>query len=164
MKKVEINVYNFNELDSKIKENLVKKEIEEQTNLYCEYFLKDDMEEKSRILLEKYFKNNANFINVFYDLSYSQGSGAMIEFDLLYNKKHCEIKNYGHYCHKRSFEINSNVDLTDKEFGRLNKKIISMNEELEKFGYKAIENCISKEEAIEILEDHNYFSNGEIFE
>lgn len=39
-----------------------------------------------------------------------------------------------------------------------------MNEELEKFGYQSIENCISKEEAIEILEYHNYFSNGEIFE
>lgn len=50
------------------------------------------MEEKSRILLEKYFKNNANFINVFYDLSYSQGSGAMIEFDLLYNKSIVKLK------------------------------------------------------------------------
>lgn len=64
----------------------------------------------------------------------------------------------------KKVEINSDVDLTDKEFSRLNKKIISMNEELEKFGYQSIENCISKEEAIEILEDHNYFSNGEIFE
>jgi len=82
MKEVKIKVYNFNDLKEDIKEKLIKEEIDIQCQDYCEFFLKNDMEEKASILLEEYFNIKNGCDNVYYDLSYCQGSGSMIEFTI----------------------------------------------------------------------------------
>ena len=78
----EFNVYNFDELSDDVKEKLIEKERDIQKELYCEDWLYDDMEEKASNLLNDYFGITSDYLKVYYDLSYSQGSGAMIEFDI----------------------------------------------------------------------------------
>lgn len=84
MKKVvkEYEVYSFDELDEDIQEKLIEKEQEEQKEFYLEWYLYEDMVEESKRLLDKYFNYENEFKNVYYDLSYCQGSGAMIEFSI----------------------------------------------------------------------------------
>lgn len=81
MRIIEEKVYKFNELSNEVQEKLIEKEKENVRNDYVEFCLHDDMNYESEVLLEKYFKG-ANIKNVYYDLSYCQGSGAMIEFDI----------------------------------------------------------------------------------
>lgn len=89
--KKEITLYKFNELEKDIQKKLIEKEKEYQLDSYCDFCLKDDMTYCASELLIKYFKIDT-IDNVYYDLSYSQGSGSMIEFDInikdLNNKYH----------------------------------------------------------------------------
>lgn len=76
-----IKLYKFNELEKEIQDKLVEKEKELEYESFCEWQLEDLMEEESKDLLKQYF-NNATFNKVYYDLSYSQGCGSMIEFTI----------------------------------------------------------------------------------
>lgn len=164
MRIVERKVYNFEELEENMQKKLIEKEIEYQQEAYCESFLKEDMEEKAKELLKKYFKNKANFISVCYSLSYCQGDGAMIEFNLNYYNKILKIKQHGFYYHERSFEIVNNYEITEKQERRLKAKIVAMNEELGNYGYELIEGAIlTEEKAKELLKEHEYYINGEIY-
>ena len=157
------NVYNFNELSKEIQEKLIKKEIQEQNEFYIDNFLIEDMQEAAKELLQKYFKNNkTEFKAVCYDLSYSQGHGAMIEFNLYYYNKYVKIKHYGHYEHERSFTIDS-WDLTEKQEKQLYNKIVMMNKELVKIGDDLIQYTISTDEAIDFLSESKYLKDGTIF-
>lgn len=78
----EFYVYDFNELKEDIKNELIEKERDNQRESYCGLFLEEDMQEEGKDLLQKYFGITDNNLNVLYDFSYSQGSGAMIEFDI----------------------------------------------------------------------------------
>ena len=78
----EFYVYDFNELKEDVKKKLIEKERDYQRESYCEIFLEEDMKEESKDLLQKYFGITDNNLNVYYDLSYSQDNGAMIEFDI----------------------------------------------------------------------------------
>lgn len=82
MRIIEEKIYKFNELSKEVQEKLIEKEQENVRNDYVEFCLNDDMVEESKRLLEKYFGSGVEFKRVFYDLSYCQGSGAMIEFDI----------------------------------------------------------------------------------
>lgn len=159
-----IQIYNFNELDKNLQEQLIEDEKERQEELFCENFLLDDMSNKAIELLEKHFKNNAEFIGVQYDLSYCQGSGAMIEFNVNYCGKYAKIKHYGYYCHERSFIIDS-YDLTYKQEEKLKNKIIAINEELHKFGRNCIEYYwnMPNSEVIDILSNHEFLADGTIY-
>lgn len=77
-----IKLYKFNELKKEIQDKLIDKEIEIQSQDYCEFFLKNDMEEKASVLLQEYFNIKNGCDGVYYDLSYSQGSGSMTEFTI----------------------------------------------------------------------------------
>lgn len=162
-------LYKFDELDEKIQEELLKQETEKQANYFCDYELQIFMEQKAKELLHKYFKNNATYKQVYYDLSYSQGDGAMIEFDLQYYKNNFEIRQYGHYYHERAFTvINKNwyKELSPKVLSKLDEKIVNMNKELVKYGYNLIEDeeyfrSIAKECLLE--NDENYLKDGKIF-
>lgn len=96
MRKVEVNVYKYEDLDKEIQEKLLDKEIEEQLECYCEDCLYDDMQFEGVNLLADMFdvdydKASEMKKQVYYDLSYSQGSGAMIEFTIdidTFNKKY----------------------------------------------------------------------------
>lgn len=82
MRKIEKTIYNFNELNEDIKEELIKKEKEHCFNDYIKCCFQDDMEHKAQELLDDYFGSNTDFIQTYYSLSYCQGDGAMIEFDI----------------------------------------------------------------------------------
>lgn len=124
----EINVYQFDELDKDIQEKVLEKRKQYEEDFYCETTLEDDMFEKASDLLEQYFGKDVKKINVLYDLSYCQGCGAMIEFDIniedLNNKYNFlsseELKfiqdkgllntitvkhNNGHYYHEYMFNV-----------------------------------------------------------
>ena len=77
----EYKVYKFDELNEDIQEKVLQKYIENDYNFYCECLLEDDMEELAIELLQEHFKGS-EFKKVLYDLSYSQGSGSMIEFNI----------------------------------------------------------------------------------
>lgn len=160
----QINIYNFNELSKELQEKMIEKEIEYQHEAYCESFLHEEMEYQADRLLKKYFKNNRPELkDIYYDLSYRQGSGAMFEFNLYYYNKFVKIKHYGgDYYHSKSFIIDT-WELTDKQEKQLKNKIIKMFEEFEKTGFELVEYRITKKEAIEILEENEYLENGEIY-
>ena len=96
MRKVEVNVYKYEDLDKEIQEKLLDKEIEEQLECYCEDCLHDDMLEQGERSLQDTFNVDYDkaydmIKETYYDLSYSQGSGAMIEFNIdidTFNKKY----------------------------------------------------------------------------
>ncbi len=129
MRKVtkEYNVYNFDELDKDIQEKLIEDESKYQCDFYCETFLQNDITNDAEIILEKTFNNSKiENLQVYYDFSYSQGSGACMQFDIyledvnkklkIFTDKEMEIfKNYGSlikiihndnfYCHEKTFGI-----------------------------------------------------------
>ena len=128
MRKVtkEYEVYKFNELEKDVQEKVLKRYKESEYDFYIDNELYDDMVNLAQNTLENYFKG-AKYNNIYYDLSYSQGSGAMVEFNIdlkdLNNKykmltdeevKKCSdigytnIKVYhnnSHYYHERTFDI-----------------------------------------------------------
>lgn len=134
MRTIERKIYNFNELNEDVQQMLIEKEREYQHNAYLESYLQDDMNYKAKELLNKYFKG-ATIKNVYYDLSYSQGCGAMIEFTINFediNKTYnivsdeelrfitdkgivnnIEVNHNGSmYYHENSFEINYDNDMS----------------------------------------------------
>ena len=162
MREITQKIYNFNELDEEIQKKLIEKEKENQKELFCECFLLEEMQEKAKELLQKYFKNNATFESVFYSLSYCQGDGAMIEFELKYYNKIVKIKHNGHYYHESSFLLYGD-ELTEKQEKQLKEKIYEMNCELSKYGYDLIEFEPSDNEIVDILNENEYFENSDIY-
>lgn len=81
MRIIERKIYNFNELTEEVQEKLIENEREQILNDYIYYYLEDDMIDEGKKLLNEYL-NGAILDSVKYDLSYSQGSGAMIEFTI----------------------------------------------------------------------------------
>lgn len=159
-----IKIYNFDELSEEIKQKLIEKEIYYQYETYCEDFLESDMRYKATELLKKYFKNNnAELKNVYYSLSWSQGDGAMFEFDLYYYNKYVKIKHYGHYYHKYSFIIADTWELTEKQKKQLKEKVLKMFEEFENYGWDLVDYRITEADAIEILQENEYLEDGTIY-
>jgi hypothetical protein len=159
-----IKVYDFEELSKEIQEKLIEKEKKYQEETYCEDCLLEDMEQKATELLQEYFGEKAIFQATYYDLDFSQGSGAMIEFDLNYYNKNINIKQYGHYYHEYSFTINGDY-LGEKREKQLKEKIIKINKKLSKYGYDNIMYFwdMPENEVIEILKENQYTENGNIF-
>ena len=122
-------LYKFDELSKDVQERVLEKYIDIEYQHYLEYCLYDDMENLARDLLQTYFKG-ANYTNIYYDLSYSQGSGSMIAFNIdledlnnKYNKlskeQIKELESFGgtdikvyhndsHYYHEYTFAIDYN--------------------------------------------------------
>lgn len=156
-------VYEYEELEKEVQKKLLDEKIEECENAYLDFVLNDDIIFEAKKILKEYFGENAIFKNVYYDFSYSQGSGAMIEFVATYNKKRFEVKKDGIYCHERSFNIEEMDILTNDEYKRLKEKIIKMNIKLY-FSSKKFLNSNFSEEAKEILKQYNFLKDGSIIE
>lgn len=159
------NIYKFDELPKEVQKKVIERETESLRDLEIEDFLKEEMEFYAQQLLEENFGDKAIFKNVYYDLSYCQGSGAMIEFDLTYYGKSLSIKHdkYCRYYHENSFEVIENdKELTDKQYENLKEKIYNINKELEKYGYDFIEED-KTDAAIEQLKDCMFYENGDIY-
>lgn len=155
-------VYKYGELSEEIKEKVLRKEIEDCQDSYCEFSLEEDMKFKAEELLKKYFGENAKLLDVYYDLSYCQGSGAMIEFELRYYNCDIKVKHYGHYNHEYSFEINYNDYnwLGQKREDFLKDKIVEMNTELTNYGYELIDYDNFSDIALENLKEQEFLENG----
>lgn len=157
------DIYEFDELPQDIRQKVIEKEAENIREADIEDFLKEEMEFLATQLLEENFEEKAVFQGVYYSLSYCQGDGAMIEFDLNYCGKNVEIRHnpYCHYYHERSFEIISD-NLTENQENRLKEKIIKINKQLADYGYQFIEEDRT-EQAIEQLKDCMFYENGDIY-
>ena len=83
MRKVtkEYEVYKFNELEKDVQEKVLEKYMQYEYEFYVDNELEDDMVELTKDSLQNHFKG-AKYNNIYYDLSYSQGSGTMIEFNI----------------------------------------------------------------------------------
>lgn len=92
MKTIEKTIYKFDELDKDIKNKLIEEEKTCYFDSYMEHLFYNDMEYRAGELLCEYFDKNCKLDGCYYDLSYSQGSGAMImfttNFENLNNKYH----------------------------------------------------------------------------
>lgn len=188
MKKIEIILYNFNELNEDVQKNLIEEEIEKiiQKNFEClpDYF---------KVMMEE---EGLEDLEISYSLSYSQGDGVsfegVIDFEkdnifkkVLDNSKYKQeitnILNEGftfklerkehHYTHKYTCAIENDVYYWDEE---TKKVLIEFETQLEQVyytlcdrykevGYSCYE--VSEEEAIEsILEkDLLYYEDGRIY-
>lgn len=121
----EYKIYKFYELSKETQNIVLENLMQSEYNDYCEFYLHDDMSMYAEELLGKNFQG-AEFKDVFYDLTYSQGSGSMIEFSIDFediNKKYrmltkkeiekiesvgytnIEVKHFGHYSHEYSFNF-----------------------------------------------------------
>lgn len=153
-------VYKFEELSEEVKEQLIEEQSEKEYESFCEWELETLMNEDAVNLLESIFGEKAcsNVVSM-YDLSYSQGSGAMIQFDIyledankklkIFTDKEMEIfKCYGSlikvyhndnwYYHERSFaidtlELNYSLDYAFNNEEITEKKYNKLEEKIEKF-------------------------------
>lgn len=158
-----IKIYNFDELSEDVKRKLIEKEIEYQHDIYYEDCLESDMRYEADKLLKKYFKNNNAKLNqVYYDLNYCQGDGAMFTFNFDYYGENIQIYHRGSYCHAYSFEIIA-FKLSDKRYEKLKEKIVTMFEEFTEVGYKLVDYRITEAEAIEYLQENEYLEDGTIY-
>lgn len=131
MRKVtkEYKVYKFKELEKEVQEKVLERYKQDEYEFYIDNILYDDMIDLAQYTLENYFKG-AKYNRIYYDLSYCQGSGAMVEFniDLKYlNNKYKmltqeeidDLENFGgtdveirhnnsRYYHERTFNIEWN--------------------------------------------------------
>ena len=85
MRKVvkEYNIYKYDELSDDVKQKVYDEWKQKLNDDFCEWELELWMDDEADILLEEYFgKNVCKNIKCLYDLSYSQGCGAMVEFDI----------------------------------------------------------------------------------
>lgn len=155
MEQVKINIYDFKELDEKIQERLIEDEAEVQADDYYRTQLYNDIKDYACKLLRDNFKDSL-FLDVYYDLSYGQGSGAMIEFDIniealnnkykMLTKKEIEkivetdittisVKHTGNYYHTLSFDIDYKdytfyIDNSDKLQEKLDKMMEKFTEDI----------------------------------
>ena len=160
-------VYNFNELSEKTQRKLLEKEVDYCINSYCENWLENDLETKAEILLKENFGENAELIDVVYDLGYCQGCGAMIEFNLKYYNCNARVKHFGRYYHELSYEVeypDCEQGLNEAREKQLKAKIENMNEELTKYGYSLIDYNNFIDEARMNLEEQYFLKDGTVFE
>lgn len=159
------NIYNFDELKPEIQQALIEKEAEGIREIEIDEFLEEFMQNMADNLLEENFGEKAVFQDVHYSLSYCQGDGAMIEFDLKYYNKTVQIRhNKSYYYHAGSFDIleEEGEELTEKQHEQLKGKIYNINKQLTEYGYTFIEEDRT-EQAIEQLKDCMFYENGEIY-
>ena len=82
MRKIEKTIYNFDELDKDIQEELIEDRRKSDYDFYMENFFHDDMVSIASDLINDYFGITSDYLYTYYSLSYCQGDGAMIEFDI----------------------------------------------------------------------------------
>lgn len=81
MRTIEQTIYNFDELEEETRKRLIEEATEEEKELYCNTQLNEDMQAEAEALLERYFLK-ATLKYIYYSLTYCQGDGAMIAFEV----------------------------------------------------------------------------------
>lgn len=169
MRKIEKAIYNFDELTESVKEELIEDKKKSDYDFYMEYLFHEDIGSIASDLINDYFGITSDYSYAYYDFSYSQGSGAMIEFDINIkdlNKKYkifsneeirfltdkgivnnIEVRhNSNHYYHEYTFGINFNY----YDMGYTSNDVI--NE-----GYKITDNEFNtlEDRVCKLLDDSN---------
>ena len=169
------NVYPFDELPKEAQEKALKnwRDNDEMP------FLADNMNEytheiikANNIILDKNeigtehgkreWNNFSEKYRTFYSLSYSQGDGAMIELQGVWNGYHVTVKHEGHYYHSKSrtiemYPLASEIDeVPEKDEQAFATLYEAMCDELEKRGYAEIEYQRSEEYIVETFEANEY--------
>lgn len=92
MRKITKNIYKYDELKEEVKEKVSERIKEKEQEFYNEVCLEADMDAFGNEYIKDTFGIDPDYLQVWYDLSYCQGSGAMVEFDItiyeLNNKYH----------------------------------------------------------------------------
>lgn len=174
--KKEFKVYNFNELEKDIQEKLLQDYIESAYESYCNANLYDDVLDNASDILQTYFKN-AELNDVCYDLSYSQGNGVVIEFNIdledinniyhILSKRamqkineigytNIKVKQQGYYYHEHSY----NLDYQDytyyiDDFENEQKQLDNLMEQFEKDIVNMNKDITKK--GFELIENREYF-------
>lgn len=153
MQVIETKVYTFDELSDDAKEKA--RDWWREGNDYP--FLSADMRERAGELL-KGAGIEATTYRVYYSLGYCQGDGAMIELDGIWNGYGVSVRQSGHYCH----EYSTSIEVSDRETGEeVDKKdfqevYVPLCIELEKYGYRIIEDANSDATVDEDIRANEY--------
>ena len=176
MRKITKNIYKYNELKEEVKEKVSERIKEEEQEFYNEVCLEEDMKTFGNEYIKDTFGIDPDYLKVWYDLSYCQGSGAMVEFDItiydLNNKYHIftdeemrlindkgfinTIKvrhDNSSYYHAYSFSINYYYDNFDYEYDDIKDDYNISEDE-----FNTIENRLDK-----LLDDTKLCSDPSIF-
>lgn len=162
-------VYTFDELSPEAKQRAVENH---QANEY-EYgldFLTVDMVDKLVELLKAHRIKYDQVPMVLYDLSHSQGSGAMFTGEFEWRSWEVKINHEGHYYHYNSkrfddfVSVKSGREVTDNAYETFNNIYVDICNELTEFGYDCIDNATSEEAAREYLNDGDteFYADGSI--
>lgn len=170
MKKQEITLYSFNELDEKLQEKILEKEMNSQRDFYLDCCLYDDLMYDATEQLNSLFEN-VNGLKLLYDFSYSQGSGLLTTFEFTFKNQLVKVKQnpYNHwYTYATNFilEFEDEEPITDEDEKDIRQKIATLNADLEKLGYSIIEDDdFYKNEALDYFADlkEAFLENGEQF-
>lgn len=169
-------VYTFDELSPEAQQRAIK-EYHDNDDMP---FLADDMNEYAHELIEAnnikldkteigtdYAKRNWNNFSekyrCFFDLSYSQGDGAIIELEGQWKKYRVTVKQRGNYSTPSHCTItlehldNPDKEVPEKAIEQFTKLYEAMCDELKKRGYREIEHQASDEYISEILRSNNCF-------
>lgn len=159
------NIYEFDELNEEIKEKVIKEEEEDIRQFDIDCCLEEEMNNLAELLLEENFGEKAILKKVYYSLSYSQGDGVVVEFDLVRGHKEIRVRhNRSRNYYEFSFDIEEVGEffLSDNQLRALKEKIIRINKKLADYGYQYIEEDRT-EQAIEQLKNCMFYENGEIY-
>lgn len=163
-----IDLYEYNELDEKIKSDLLEKEVQKECDSYCEGCLLDDAKILAGELLEKNYKNaNIENIKVFYDLDYSQGSGAMIAYDLSISNCDLLLKEmlYKRIINKKQYENIESMNITlqvkhsSNYYCHEKSYSYELDFEIQKFSYKSLQFLNSITTDLNYKIDNNLIDN-----
>jgi len=156
----EYKVYEFKELSREAKDKAIETWY---TDIEGFDFLSDDMKSELEILLQDAGVEVIELGKIYYDLSYSQGSGAMFEGIYKWQEKEFTVKHSGHYYHYNSKTIDTEANKALED--AFNLLYVSICKKLEKFGYSVIEYRMNDDEFQEHCEanEYQFLENGKLF-
>lgn len=170
MKTYEITRYAFNELSSQAQERAIEKIRESESENYPQELLSEIMNQQASYLLAGHYDGLAKDLNLYYDLSHSQGSGVAFSGEIFKEQapnltlpENCYrvvIKHSGRYYHEYSFDIELyDIDYEEiEESESVLEQLRDICRQLERYGYKWEENYFSDTNMKELAENM-----GEVF-
>lgn len=156
-------VFTFSELSEEAKEKAHTDYLKD-----LDYpFLEEEISEKCIELLQK--EKISGDPKIGYSLSNCQGDGAMFSGEFTWKSYNVSIKHFGRYHHYNSKTISITKEKDDSNASEatyevFNSKYLTICKELEKFGYK----CIDNDREIDVFADtceaneYNFLSNGKM--
>lgn len=172
MKKVEIKIYEFEELNEKAQEYALNNYRENQEYIFLSGYLEE-------ILKSELTKRNIKSLNEiiqYYDLDYHRGDGYQFngKYEFTFKNKiyHTTIKQDGDYCNNKCVNIsiiklnNNHDDIEQEVYDYFKEQFEDITEILEKEGYKIIKDVESEENIKEEIKANNYlfYENGIVFQ